>query len=218
MHREGTATKTKVITTSRDNPDISLIEECGIALREGKIVAFPTETVYGIGVNALDSQAVLALYQAKLRPMDKPLLCHVSSMAMAEELAVLTNEARLLISRFIPGPLTLVLKKRKALPDIVTAGGDTIGLRFPSDSIFLELSRVAGIPIAATSANISGGISPKNGAEVVQELSGRADYIINAGNTQFGTESTILSLAGDTPIILRHGAVTKQEIWRALGL
>lgn len=197
------------------NPDTNIIKICAEAIQNGGVVCFPTETVYGVGANAFNEKAVEDIYYAKERPKQKALLCHIASMKQAEEIAVLTEEARKLISAFTPGPLTVIIKKKDCIPDIVTAGGDTVGLRFPSNRVFQLLSEYAGCPIAATSANMSGNISAKNGEEVIRELFGRVDIILDAGQTEYGLESTIISLIGE-PKILRQGAVSREEIEKVI--
>ena len=200
-----------------NNPDRDTLLLCAQRIKEGGVLAFPTETVYGVGADALNVRAVEDIYYAKERPKNKPLLCHVGSIEQAEEIAVLTEDAKKLIAAFTPGPLTVIVNKKQCVPDIVTAGGDTVGLRFPSNPAFLLLSEYVGCPIAATSANISGNISAKSGDEVVKELSDRVDIIIDTGYTEYGLESTIISLVGE-PRVLRQGAVERSEIEKVIKL
>lgn len=202
---------TVVYQLNETNPDMNIISLCAKAIQNGKVVCFPTETVYGVGANAFNEKAVEEIYYAKERPKQKALLCHLISLEQAEEISCLTEDAKKLITTFTPGPLTVIVKKKACIPDIVTAGGDTVGLRFPSNRIFNLLATAAGCPIAATSANMSGAISAKNGEEVIRELFGRVDIILDAGNTEYGLESTILSLV-DKPRILRQGAVSRTEL------
>ncbi len=185
-------------------------------LREGKLVVFPTETVYGIGCNALDETAVEALYRAKNRPKEKPLLLHLHSLSQAESCAYLDDAARRLLAAFTPGPLSIIVKKRPHIPSAVTAGGETVGLRFPDEPLFLAMAREAEIPIAATSANISGFTSAKDG-DAAREMAEVADLIIDGGICTYSIESTILSLAGDTPKILREGAIPKEKLLEVMG-
>jgi L-threonylcarbamoyladenylate synthase len=208
---------TVVYRLDESSPDFSIIKKCADVIKSGGVVAFPTETVYGVGANAFNSRAVREIYYAKERPASKPLLCHINSLAQAEKIAFLSKDAVKLINAFTPGPLTVIVKKRECVPDIVTADGDTVGLRFPSNKVFTLLSAEADCPIAATSANISGKISAKNGDEVISELFGRVDVIMDAGKTEFGLESTIVSLVGE-PKILRQGAVARSEIERLIRL
>lgn len=208
---------TVIYKVIESNPDIGIIKKCAELIKNGGVAAFPTETVYGVGANAFDEKAVAEIYYAKERPAQKPLSCHIASLKMAEEIAYLTDEARKLIEAFTPGPLTVIVKKKPCVPDIVTAGNDTVGLRFPSNNIFVLLAKEAGCPIAATSANISGRISAKDGKEVVEELYGRVDMILDAGRTEYGLESTIVSLVGE-PKILRQGAIPQSEIAKYIRL
>lgn len=207
--------KTVIYKLDEQNPDMSIIKLCAKKIKNGGVVCFPTETVYGVGANALDEKAVADIYYAKERPSQKPLLCHIYSLEQAEKISLLTKEAKLLIKNFTPGPLTVIVKKKECVPYIVTAGSDTVGLRFPSNNIFGLLAREAGCPIAATSANMSGNISAKDGEEVIKELFGRVDIIIDAGRTEYGLESTIISLV-DEPKILRQGAVDRCDIEKVI--
>lgn len=187
------------------------------ALRKGKLVVFPTETVYGIGCNALDADAVRNLYRAKQRPLDKPLLLHLHDLAQAEQLAYLEERARKLLAAFTPGPLSVITKKREIVPGEVTSGGETVGLRFPSNKLFLDLSKEAGVPIAATSANLSGFASAKDG-KAAMELAEIADIILDGGTCTYSVESTIISLVGKRPKLLRIGAIDKQTIEEVIGI
>lgn len=185
-------------------------------LREGKLVVFPTETVYGIGCNALDETAVEALYRAKNRPKEKPLLLHLHSLSQAESCAYLDDSTRRLLNAFTPGPLSVIVKKRPHIPSVVTSGGETVGLRFPDEPLFLAMAREADIPIAATSANLSGFTSAKDG-NAAREMAEVADLIIDGGTCAYSIESTILSLTGDTPKILREGAIPKEKLLEVMG-
>ncbi len=192
------------------------IESCSEALKKGGIIVFPTETVYGIGVDGFNAEAVEELYKRKQRPLDKPLLMHISGLEMAEEIAYLDDNARMLIKKFTPGPLTLVVKRKDCLPSVAVSGGDTVGLRFPSNSEFLKLSKAFGRPIAATSANISGSKSAITPSELAPVL-GIADMVLNGGDCELGLESTIVSLVGDKPKILRLGSFPKELIEECIG-
>ena len=192
------------------------LNTCVNALKEGKLVVFPTETVYGIGVNALDEAAIKDLYSKKQRSFDKPLLMHISSLEMAEDIAVLNDKARELIKRFSPGPLTLVVKRKNNVPAVAVSGGETVGLRFPSNPLFLQISKAFGAPIAATSANLSGNKSAVR-AEELKSVLNIADYVIDDGECELGLESTILSLVGETPKILRLGSFPKEKIEEVVG-
>jgi len=181
-------------------------------------VAFPTETVYGLGANALDASAVAKIYTAKGRPAESPLIVHVDSIEMARGLArEWPANAELLAQRFWPGPLTLVLPKQPQLPDLLTAGLDTVGLRMPSNPIALALIREAGVPIAAPSANRFTELSPTTAGHVHESLGDRVAMVLDGGRTTVGIESTVLSLAGGKALLLRPGMLTKAEIEEVIG-
>jgi len=183
-------------------------------IREGKLVAFPTETVYGLGANALDPAAVGRIFQAKGRPRSSPLIVHVDSIRMARSLVTCwPDSAQKLADRYWPGPLTLVLPKQSHVPDIVTAGLPTVGLRMPAHPLALELIRTAGVPIAAPSANRFTELSPTAAAHVPEAL---ADFVLDGGPARVGIESTVLSLVGE-PTLLRPGVIPLPEIEAAIG-
>lgn len=205
-----------VYKVDRENPSSDIINKCAETLKNGGMVVFPTETVYGIGVDAFNIEALASLYEKKQRPLDKPLLMHISGVEMANSVAILDEKTIELINRYTPGPLTLVVKRREEVPGIAVADGDTVGLRFPSNKVFLELSKAFGGPIAATSANISGFKSAKNAEELTPVLD-IADMVIDGGKCEFGIESTIVSLVGDKPKILRQGAFPKELVEEVLG-
>ncbi len=203
-----------IFVFDENSPDINAIRECADIIRSGGIVIFPTETVYGIGVNALDQNAVKRLYAAKQRPLDKPLLCHITGIEQAKKFAYIDDRAKKVIDAFTPGPLTLVVKKRSLIPDIVTSGSDTVGLRFPSNNLFKLLSMECDLPIAATSANISGNVSAKDSQDL-KNVYGIADAVIDCGKCQYSLESTILSLV-DEPKLIRQGAFSKEQLEEVL--
>lgn len=188
------------------------------ALHEGKLVAFPTETVYGVGANAKDSKAVKQIFIAKGRPQDNPLLVHVSSQEMlAGVVKKVPPRAKKLIDTFWPGPLTLILPAAKTLAPEVTAGLNTVAVRMPSNAIARALIAQAGVPIAAPSANTSGKPSPTTAAHVKTDLQGKIPFIVDGGPTKFGVESTIIDVSRSPAIILRPGAITKEAIERVIG-
>lgn len=190
------------------------VEHAAGLIRAGRLVAFPTETVYGLGANALDAEAVARIFAAKGRPMTSPLIVHVDSIAMARELvAEWPDTAEQLARRYWPGPLTLVLPKRDVVPDVVTAGLGTVGLRVPAHPLALELIRAAGVPIAAPSANRFTELSPTAAEHVPEAL---ADYMLDGGPAKVGIESTVLSLVGD-PLLLRPGVISVTEIESIIG-
>jgi len=190
----------------------ALARAAGI-IRKGGLVAFPTETVYGLGANALDAEAVKHIYEAKGRPFASPLIVHVTDEQMARSLAADWPEiARRLAARFWPGPLTLVVKKADVVPDLVTAGLDSVGLRVPAHPVALTLVRQAGVPIAAPSANRFMQVSPTN-AEHVQATFGDAlDLILDGGASRVGIESTVVSLRRSPPAVLRPGMISRDEL------
>jgi L-threonylcarbamoyladenylate synthase len=190
------------------------LEQAAALIRAGRLVAFPTETVYGLGANALDAAAVARIFEAKGRPRSSPLIVHVDSVEMARSLASeWPGAAEALARRYWPGPLTLVVPKRELIPDIVTAGLPTVGLRMPAHPLALELIRAAGVPIAAPSANRFTELSPTHAQHVPEGL---ADYVVDGGPARVGIESTVLSLAG-APTLLRPGVILRTEIEALIG-
>lgn len=187
-------------------------------LKAGRLVAFPTETVYGLGADATNTEAVLGIYETKGRPRFNPLIVHCADLSMAETLAEFSPLARRLASRFWPGPLTLVLPKKSGagLSDLVTAGLDTVGVRVPAHPLALELIRAAGTPLAGPSANPSGKLSPTNAEQVLKGFHGLVP-VLDGGPCTSGVESTILSVDGDRVTQLRAGALPRAEIEAAIG-
>lgn len=197
--------------------DASAVDLLAQRLRAGELVAFPTETVYGLGADATNSDAVLKIYETKGRPRFNPLIAHVSDLAMAERLVQFSPLARQL-TRFWPGPLTLVLPRRAdaALSDLVTAGLDTVGVRMPAHPLALTLIAAVGRPVAAPSANRSGRLSPTTAAQVIAGFDG-AVPVLDGGPCRAGVESTIVAVVGDTVTQLRAGALARDEIAEAIG-
>lgn len=194
------------------------IKEAAALLREGKLVAFPTETVYGLGANALDFLAVSRIFEAKGRPRTSPLIVHVSSIDMARELAAeWPDTAQQLAERFWPGPLTLVVKKKPSMPDIVTAGLPTVGLRMPAHPVALALLREADIPVAAPSANRFTQLSPTTAEHVQRGLGQRVAYVLDGGPCEVGIESTVLSLVERPFAVLRPGGISRSQIEEIAG-
>jgi L-threonylcarbamoyladenylate synthase len=200
--------------TAHVSSDIDML---AALLRAGEIVAFPTETVYGLGADATNSDAVLKIYETKGRPRFNPLIVHVADLSMAEDLVELTPLARRLAT-FWPGPLTLVLKRKAdaGLSDLVTAGLNTVGIRIPDHPLALALIRATGRPLAAPSANRSGKLSPTTAAQVIKGFDGKVP-VLDGGPAQAGVESTILAVDGETVTQLRSGALAREEIEAALG-
>ena len=214
---------TKIISLSDENltPEAlaEILKPAAALLAEDKTVAFPTETVYGLGANALSDDAIDQIYQAKGRPSDNPLIVHIASLDM---LAMLAEEvkpyARDLMAAFWPGPITFVFKKTAAVPMKVTGGLSTVAVRMPDHAVAQTLIALSGKPIAAPSANLSGKPSPTTAAHVIEDLNGRVDCIVAGGNTVVGLESTVLDVTGDVPVILRPGKVTQEDIAAVVGL
>lgn len=210
--------ETKIIKVDRDNPEAGIFEEAAKILREGGLVAFPTETVYGLGANGLDAAACKKIYEAKGRPSDNPLILTIGDISgLYPIVKCVTENAKKIIDAFWPGPITLVLPKADCVPLEVTGGLDTVAVRFPSNIIARELIKEAGIPVAAPSANSSGKPSPTRASHVEFDLSGKIDMIIDGGPADWGLESTILDVSGDKPVLLRPGAVTKEMIEEVVG-
>lgn len=193
-----------------------IYKEGGKILREGGLVAFPTETVYGLGANALDVTAASKIYAAKGRPSDNPLIVHLSNVEDAEKYCVTSDIFYRLAAAFMPGPLTVVMPKRDCVPSTVTGGLDSVAVRIPSNEHARALIEAAGVPVAAPSANISGRPSPTCAEHVIFDMTGRADMIIDGGDCDIGVESTIVKLSGDEMILLRPGGVTL-EMLSAIG-
>ena len=195
------------------------IESAAAALREGRLVAFPTETVYGLGADATNGRAVAAVFEAKGRPRFNPLIVHVRSIEVVGLLGQLTATGRTLAAAFWPGPLTLVLPKRADCPvaELATAGLDTIAVRVPAHPVAQALLRASHLPIAAPSANRSGHVSPTTAAHVEADLGERTAMILDGGATPVGLESTVVDVTGEVPVILRLGAVAREAIIAALG-
>ena len=182
-------------------------------IRRGGLVAFPTETVYGLGADATNQRAVQKIFKAKGRPADNPLIVHLSSVSQLEQVALsVPDQAYLLAEEFWPGPLSLVLPKAPALAENVSAGLSTVAVRMPAHRTALKLIELAGVPLAAPSANLSGSVSPTSYRHVAQDLAGKIEAIIAAGNCRVGIESTVLDLSGAVPLILRPGGVTKEAL------
>jgi len=189
------------------------LDQAAAILRGGGTVALPTETVYGLGANALDASAVAKIFAAKERPGWDPLIVHVADEAMlAEVTGEIPERARRLIDAFWPGPLTLLLPRSAAISDAVTAGRQLVGVRMPAHPVALELIRLAGVPVAAPSANRFGRTSPTTAGHVLEDLDGRIDAVVDSGPTAFGVESTVLDPNASPMIVYRRGAITLEQI------
>jgi L-threonylcarbamoyladenylate synthase len=208
---------TELIKVDPESPDPRSIARAAECLRDGGLVAFPTETVYGLGANALNRDAIRRLFDAKGRPSNDPLIVHVASLDSVSSLIRTRPEAvESLAARFWPGPLTLVLGRSAAVPDEVTAGLDTVGIRIPAHRVARALIESAGVPVAAPSANLFSRPSPTRAQHVLQDLDGRIDMVLDGGPTPVGVESTVLDLSGDVPTVLRPGAVTVEMLREVL--
>ena len=206
------------IAVDAESPADDAIRRAAEIIRGGGLVAFPTETVYGLGANALEDEAVERIYAAKGRPSHNPLIVHVSTAARARELVEeWPKAAERLVERFWPGPLTLVLRRGTRVPSRVSAGLDTVAIRVPAHPVALALLEAAGIPIVAPSANPSTSISPTRAEHVEKGLGDRVDLILDGGPTGVGIESTVVDLTGPRPALLRPGAVTVQELEAIVG-
>ncbi len=205
--------KTKILTTEKKD-----IETAARIIRRGGLVAFPTETVYGLGANALDEKAVTKVYEAKGRPGDNPMIVHISRASDIGQLTrMLSPEIVALIENFWPGPLTLVVKKKESVPDRTTGGLDTVAVRMPDNQAALDLINISGCPIAAPSANLSGSPSPTRTEDVIADMDGRIDAIIRGEDCRVGIESTVVDMTGEAPVILRPGVITAENIEAAIG-
>lgn len=202
--------RTEIVKIDEYNIDRKELQRAAIILQNNGLVAFPTETVYGLGANALDESASAKIYGAKGRPSDNPLIVHISRMDMVDELARdISQDARQIMEAFWPGPLTVILNKKDIVPKGTTGGLDTVAIRMPSHTIARELIDISGLCIAAPSANTSGRPSPTTAAHVAADMNGRIEMIVDGGAVGIGIESTIVDLTGDIPVILRPGYITK---------
>lgn len=203
---------TKISIIKDIHNDYKRIEEAASVIKEGGVVAFPTETVYGLGADALNPLAVKKIFEAKGRPQDNPLIIHVANKnleSLVQEIPSISNK---IMDRFWPGPLTLIFKKNNIIPDVTSANLDTIGIRMPSNEIALKLIESSGTPIAAPSANISGRPSPTDVERCIEDLEGKIEYILGGNRSDVGVESTILDLSVDPPCILRPGGITLEML------
>ena len=205
--------KTKILNDTTEE-----IEEAAKIIAGGGLVAFPTETVYGLGADALNSQAVGKVYAAKGRPSDNPMIVHISSYDDMKKLTPqITRDMEKLMKVFWPGAMTMIVERNSVIPDVTTGGLDTVGIRMPDHPVALKLIAEARCPIAAPSANLSGKPSPTAAQHVIDDLAGRVDAIICSDDCKFGIESTVIDMTGQTPMILRPGIITKEDLETALG-
>ena len=210
--------KTIISKIDVDNIDENEIKKQALLLKEGKTVIFPTETVYGLGANALDEEAVNKIYEAKGRPSDNPLIVHIYNKEDINKLADnISEKAIKVMDAFWPGPITIVLNKKDIVPKTTSGGLNTVAIRMPAHKIAQALIKESGIPIAAPSANISGRPSPTKGAHVKDEMQGRVSGIILGDDCNYGLESTVLDMTEDIPMILRPGSITKEDLENLIG-
>ena len=210
--KEGKVMQTKVALIKDIEKDSKYLIEAAKIIKEGGIVAFPTETVYGLGANALDQEAVKKIFVAKGRPQDNPLIVHVADFNLSNIAKEIPQIAKELMETFWPGPLTIILKKQSNIPNITSANLDTIGIRMPSDLVAKKFIEISSCPIAAPSANISGRPSPTDMERCVEDLNGRVDYILGGEKSNVGVESTIVDCTVNPPCVLRPGGITLEML------
>ena len=197
----------------KEKIDYTKLKEVAKTIKQGGIVVFPTETVYGIGTNGLKENSVKRLYEVKQRPLNKPISLLVNGINMINEIAQeITDLEKALIKEFFPGPLTIILKKKDTVPNIVTANSNMVGVRMPSNEIALKLIEYAGVPIATPSANISGKPSGTNMEDIMKDFEGKVDYFLDDGPSKIGISSTIVQVIDGVPHILRQGKITEEQI------
>ena len=210
--------QTKTLRINPARPQLSMIRQAARLIRNGEVVAFPTETVYGLGADALNPSAVKKIFEAKGRPADNPLIVHIHDREdlkrLASDIPEITEK---IIEKFWPGPLTIVLKKSKTVPKITTGGMNTVAIRMPKNKIASLLIKESGVPLAAPSANFFGRPSPTLAKHVSADLAGRIRMILDGGMTRIGIESTVIDLTGKTPMLLRPGGVTLEQIQKIVG-
>ncbi len=210
--------KTTYIKVNPASPDENALKEAAECIKKGGLVAFPTETVYGLGADSFNEEAVKKIYIAKGRPSDNPLISHIADMDDVWRLAKnVPDDAKKLMEAFWGGPLTIILKRRDNVPGVISAGLDTVSIRMPSHSVANALIRLSGTSIAAPSANLSGSPSPTTFLHCKNDMDGRCDIIIDGGDCQIGVESTVVDMTGEMPVILRPGAVTIEDITNICG-
>ena len=210
--------KTEYVDLREENDIKEGVKKAAVILKNGGLVAFPTETVYGLGANGLDETAVPKIYEAKGRPSDNPLILHISEFEEIKDIVKeIPKSALILAEEFWPGPLTMVFKKSDLVPYRTTGGLESVAIRMPSNKIARELIKAAGVPIAAPSANSSGRPSPTRASHVLFDLEGKIDMVIDGGAVDIGLESTIVDVTGEIPVILRPGFITEEMLTEAIG-
>lgn len=210
--------KTKLIKIDPENIDLQKLKEAANALRKGEIVAIPTETVYGLGADALNPGAVEKIFKAKGRPSDNPLIVHIADREWVDRLTrSIPEKALVLMDKLWPGPLTLVMRKSSIIPGIITAGLDTVAIRMPEHPVARELIRLAGVPVAAPSANVSGRPSTTTAQHVIDDLEGKIHMVVDSGSSRVGLESTVLDITVEPPVLLRPGGITPGQLEELIG-
>ena len=208
---------TRLEQISKENINIDIIKEAGKIIKEGGLVAFPTETVYGLGGDGLNPQSSRKIYEAKGRPSDNPLIIHIGEVKALEKIvSYIPDSAKILAERFWPGPLTMIFKKADIVPKETTGGLGTVAVRFPSDPVAIAFIKEAGGYVAAPSANTSGRPSPTSGRYVYEDMQGKIDMILDGGSCEIGLESTIIDLTEEIPVILRPGYITEKMLQEVL--
>lgn len=211
-------TETKIVAVTAGSPESGIIEEAAAVLRRGGLVAFPTETVYGLGADVLNLDAIREVFRVKGRPADNPVIVHVAGTRQLDDIVdEIPEKGKKLAETFWPGPLTLVMKRTILVSDLVTAGLDTVAVRMPDHPVALALIRAFGEGIVGPSANISGRPSPTTATHVYDDLRGQVDMILDAGPTKIGLESTVVDVTVDPPMILRLGGLTKERVAEVVG-
>jgi L-threonylcarbamoyladenylate synthase len=205
--------KTKLLAIEADKPNLEILQEAVAIIKKGELVAFPTETVYGLGADAFNPKAVAKIFKAKNRPGDNPLIVHISDLSQLKDIvSTVPKSAKIFMKKFWPGPLSIVFHKHKNLPRKTTAGLDTVVVRFPKHEVAKKLIELAGTPIAAPSANLSGRISPTRAEHVLADLNGKIPMILDAGSIEYGLESTVVDCTEKKPIVLRPGSITLEML------
>ncbi len=215
IHNQGDTMQTLLLESTQEN-----INKAGEILRNGGLVGMPTETVYGLAADALNGKAVAKIFKAKGRPMDNPLIVHVAEFEDIEKFgltAEIPEKAKILAKRFMPGPLTIIMKKSDIIPDEVSAGLETVAIRCPSHPVARALIRAAKTPLAAPSANLSGSPSPTTATHVMNDMNGKIEAVIDGGASEVGVESTVITLAGEVPCLLRPGGITLEHLRETIG-
>ena len=207
----------KILFVNKKTPDKEVIQKAINVIKSGGVIVYPTDTLYGLGANALDSSAILRVFKIKNRPLTQALPVIVSDLDMAKKLTFITQEAEQLMKIFWPGPLTIILEKKPIVPQIITGGKEGIGLRIPKHVLPLAISKISGLPLIATSANKHGGLSPVEISDVLYQFKEGIDLFIDGGKSEIGFGSTVIDLTRRPPMLLREGSITKENIESIIG-